>query len=96
MEVRGSVASDGREPSREVARIAKGVELGERLKEDVLDEIFGVMGRDASEDETVHHTGVPGIQLAEGGAVPLLRGPDKGCIGGFVLGRIHDQNSGVY
>ena len=81
MKIRGAVAGDGGEPAGEVGGIAEGGEFRKCPEEDVLDEVFNVMRRDASEQDTVNHAGVTGVEVAVGGAVSFLRGAHEGGVG---------------
>ena len=91
MEVGGTIAGNGRNPTGKVVGIAQGGKLGEGLEKDVLYEVFDVMGRDTSEENAVDHAGVPGIEKAVGGAVAALGGTDQGRVrrGGRIEPGIH-------
>jgi hypothetical protein len=90
MKVGSTIASDGGEPAGEVAGIAEGGELREGLQEDVLNEVFDVLGWDAREEDAVDHAGITRVEDTVGGAIAVLRGANEGDVSGRrIEPRIH-------
>ena len=91
MKVCGAVASDGGQPSWKVVGVAQGDELRQGLEENVLDEVFDLVRRDACEKDAVDHTGIAGIEGAISGPVAVLGGANQGRVwrGGEVEPCIH-------
>ena len=59
-----------------------------------MNEVFGIGGRNAGEENAVDHTGVTGVEQAEGGAVAGLCGADEGVVGGGrAVGRGHREET---
>ena len=98
MKVCGAIAGDGGEPAWKFGGFAKGVEPGERLEENVLNEIVDVGVRNSGEEDAVHHAGIASVEESEGGAVALLGGADEGVVFGAAIGfvgRNHGRETGV-
>jgi len=81
MKIGGTIAGDGGEPAREVVGIAEGREFRERLEEDVLNEVFDLVGWDAREQDAVDHASVARVEDAIRGAVAMLGSADEAYVG---------------
>ena len=76
-----AIASDGGEPARKFRDFAQRRQVRERLQEDVVDQVFGVSGRDAGEENAVNHSRIAGVEVPKSGAVTGLRGAHEGVVG---------------
>ncbi len=96
VKIGGAIASDGGEPSGETRDFAESAEAGQGLKEDVLHEVGDIGEGNAGKQKAVDHSGVTGVQEAEGGAISALSGANEGVVGaaGFVK-RIHGWGTGA-
>lgn len=80
VKVNGAMACNGGEPSGKFCGFAKGRKAGEGVEENVVDEVFGIGGRDAGEKDAVNHASVTRVEKAEGGAIAGLRGTNEGVV----------------
>ena len=87
MKIGGTIAGDGGEPAREVVGIPEGREFRERLEEDVLNEVFDVVGWDAREEDAVDHAGITRVEDAVSGTIAVLRSANEGDVRGSRIGR---------
>ena len=68
------IPRDGRQPAAECVGVAERMQPLQRDHEHVLDEIVDVGPRSSGQQDAVHHSGKPGVQLAERGAIPTPGG----------------------
>jgi hypothetical protein len=97
VEVHGAIAGDRSKPGSEAASIAQRLQAREGLQENVLQEVFGIGGRDAREKDAVDHARVAGVEQAEGVTVALLGGANEGVVGGRgrLGGGVHGRQTGA-
>ena len=92
MKIGGAIAGDGGKPSGKAGDFAQIGDAGQGLEEDILHEVVDVGEGNASEENTVDHAGVTGVEQSESGTVATLGGANE-CVvwAAEFVRKIHDR-----
>ena len=92
VKIGGAIARDGGEPCGEAGDFAERSEAWQGLEEYVLHQIVDVGEGNASEENTVDHAGVTGVEQSESGTVATLGGANEGVVwAAEFVRKIHDR-----